>query len=159
MNQSLIEAIRNLDEVARAAGVPNIFQPGLAKEFVIASALGHKVLTDKRGPDAITPDGKLCEYLSMLEGNPAQIDRMYASPPEKLERGLERITRNDLIYLAVFSREAQTQVLRVYDLDKDKVLASAREQLRRYKIPIGRLHFTEEFGSTCGKLVFVAEKV
>lgn len=151
----LTEAIRELNRLAKQEGF-NIFQPGMAKEIIIADALGHIALPSKHGPDAKTRDGLLCEYLSMLEGNPAQIDRMYASPSKKLERSLDRIRRNDLVFVAVFCRNDHLHLLRVYEVDKTETVNSARDQLSRYKIPIGHVHFTEEFASTYGKIVYTA---
>jgi hypothetical protein len=45
---TLLEAIKHLDILARQAGIKNIFQPGLAKELLIAEALGHSLLQNKK---------------------------------------------------------------------------------------------------------------
>jgi len=83
MQIELIEALKHLDMVARSHGINNIFQPGLAKEAVVAYTLGHALLPKKHGPDARTSDGKVCEYLSCWEGGAGQLDRMLKSPEEK----------------------------------------------------------------------------
>jgi hypothetical protein len=154
MNAELLEAIQSLDALARANGYRNIFQPGLAKELLIASVLGHTRVDAKHGHDAETPDGKLCEYLSCKEGGHGQIDRVFKAPPEKRARSLDRLARNDHVYLIIFDAEIATKILRIYELDKTELLAEMKRQLDRSKTDIAHVGFSEKFAAQVGKLVF-----
>ncbi len=66
----LIKLIQEAFAQARDLGIPNLLQPGLAKEIVIADILGHEVISAKRQPDARDPENPeiMYEYLSCKEG-------------------------------------------------------------------------------------------
>jgi hypothetical protein len=150
MNEDLFAAIHRLNAVALASGFKNIFQPGLVKELLLAQTLGHTILPKKHGPDAVTADGKICEYLSCKEGGAGQMDRMFKAPIEKRTRSLDRIARNDLIILAIYDKDDPLKLLRVYDLGKDAVLREAERQLDRWPSEIAHIAFNEKFALNQG---------
>jgi hypothetical protein len=96
----IIQLVLEAAEVARSVGIPNLLQPGLIKELIIADILGHQPITSKRDADACDPSDPsiLYEYLSCKEGGSGQLDRMFKEPLVKREESLLRITRNKKIY-------------------------------------------------------------
>jgi len=159
MNAELLEAIQSLDAVARRHGFRNIFQPGLAKELLIASVLGHTRHDAKHGHDAETPDGKLCEYLSCKVGGAGQLASMYREPEESRQKSLARIERNDHIYLVIFDPEIATKILRIYELDKIKVLDEVTRQIDNSRNVVVQVTVYENFAIQVGKLVYSAPPV
>ncbi len=51
----ILDAVLRATELARDIGIPNLLQPGLVKEMIIADILGHQLITTKRGADACDP--------------------------------------------------------------------------------------------------------
>src|SRR5215510_11663389 len=101
--RQIISLARSAQELASSIGIPNLFQPGLVKEMIIADLLDHQVITSKRDADACDPNDSSIkyEYLSCKEGGSGQLDRMFKEPPVKRRESLERIARNRKIYFAV----------------------------------------------------------
>lgn len=74
--------------------IKNILKPGVVKELIIASILGHEVLSQKGLADAKDKYGNYYEYLSSInrynvktnKGSSFQIDRL-------TENNLDRITK------------------------------------------------------------------
>jgi hypothetical protein len=66
----IIELVKKAQKIASSVGIPNILQPGLVKEMVMADALGHKLIFTKRDADACDPNNQQIkyEYLSCFEG-------------------------------------------------------------------------------------------
>lgn len=103
----IIELVIKAQGLALSIGIPNILQPGLVKEMIISETLGHKLIASKRdadGCDKNDPSIKY-EYLSCYEGGTRQLDRMFRSPADKRAESLHRITRNKMIYLAIFYKK------------------------------------------------------
>lgn len=142
-------------EVARSVGIPNLLQPGLIKELMIANILGHQPITSKRDADACDPNNPsiLYEYLSCKEGGSGQLDRMFKEPLVKREESLLRITRNKKIYFAVFYAENQTKVKVIYELEPEVVLAETVRQLDRSRNAISHVGFAEPWAKKNGKVV------
>lgn len=69
MKQTTIQRIINLiicaQKLAHSIGIPNILQPGLVKEMIIADILGHELVHSKRDADACDPNNRklMFEYL------------------------------------------------------------------------------------------------
>ncbi len=78
----IIRAAQHLYSDGLAHGIRNIFQPGLIKEIIIADILGHRVISNKRLPDACsaTDESVFYEYLTCEERGSWQIDRMFSKP-------------------------------------------------------------------------------
>ena len=68
--RKIVALIRQAQELARGIGIPNLLQPGLVKEMMIADMLGHRLITSKRDADACDPNDPTVkyEYLSCKEG-------------------------------------------------------------------------------------------
>jgi len=108
----IIELVIRAQALASSIGIANILQPGLVKEMIISEILGHELIASKRDADACDKDNHVLkyEYLSFYEGGTGQLDRMFKSPPEKRVESLRRITRNAMIYLAVFYKRKPLRV-------------------------------------------------
>ncbi len=124
----------------------------MVKEIIIADILGHKPIVSKHGADACDKENEhiLFEYLSCLEGKQGQLDRMYND--ERKERSLHRISRNNKVYFAVFYKNAQLKVKRIYEIETDAFLKEAGEKLDRSKC--NHIGFSEKWARENGKLVY-----
>ena len=143
-------------ELARTVGIPNLLQPGLVKEMIVADILGHELITSKRNADAHDPDDPtiLYEYLSCKEGGSGQFDRMFKSPPEKRKESLNRIWRNNKIYLAIFYSTNQVKVKVIFELEPKLVAAETEQQLDRSTNDISHVSFREKWARENGKIVY-----
>lgn len=152
----IIELVRKAASLARSIGIPNLLQPGLVKEMIIADILGHQLITSKRHADACDSNDPsiLYEYLSCKEGGTGQIDRLFKQPPEKRAESLERIRRNRWIYLAVFREDNQTEVTVIYELAPQVVLSETERQLDASKNAISHVGFSEAWAKRNGRVVF-----
>ena len=152
----LIILVQQAFALARSLGIPNLLQPGLAKEIIIADILGHEVIPAKRQPDARDPENPaiMYEYLSCKEGGSGQFDRMFKSPLDKRERSLDRIRRNAKIYLAVFYADNQLEVKTIYELDPKVVEQEAVRQLDRSANDISHVRFSISWTSQHGQVVY-----
>jgi len=152
----IIALILKASELARAVGIPNLSQPGLIKEMIIADLLGHDVILSKKDADAHAPgdpDTKY-EYLTCKEGGSGQLDRMFKEPPEKRARSLQRITRNSKIYLAVFYKNEQTRCKKIYELDPQVVLEETEARLDRSTNDISHVSFSIKWAEQQGRVVY-----
>lgn len=154
--RKIIELIVKASELARKVGISNLLQPGLAKEMIIANILGHKLITSKRNADAHdTEDSTIqYEYLSCKEGGSGQLDRMFKEPPEKRKASLNRIWRNDKIYLAVFYSSNQIKVKVIIELEPEIVAEKTEQQLDRSQNKISHVGFSERWARENGKIVY-----
>jgi len=143
-------------ELARTVGINNLLQPGLVKEMIIADILDHKLIISKRNADAHDPDDPtiLYEYLSCKEGGSGQLDRMFKNPPEKREESLDRIWRNNKIYLAVFYSSDQIKVKEIFELEPETVAAETERKLNRSQNNISHVGFSVRWARENGKIVY-----
>ena len=154
--RKIIELVLKAAELARSVGIPNLLQPGLVKEMIIADVLGHELIPTKRGADAHDPadhDIKY-EYLSCKEGGTGQFDRMFKEPPSKRAESLARITRNRYVYFAVFYVENQTKIKTIYELDPATVVMETERQLNRSRNAISHVGFSETWAQQNGRVVY-----
>ena len=115
----IVSLVKKAQELASAIGIPNILQPGLVKEMVIADILGHQLIFSKRDADACdvkNPNIKY-EYLSCFEGGSGQLDRIFKEPTELREQSLQRIRRNSKIYFAVFYKNEPLKAKVIYEIE------------------------------------------
>jgi hypothetical protein len=152
----IIELVLEAAELARSIGIPNLLQPGLIKELIIADILGHHPITSKRDADACDPSDPsiLYEYLSCKEGGSGQLDRMFKAPLVKREESLLRITRNKRIYFAVFYADNQTKVKAIYELEPEVVLKETERQLDKSSNDISHVGFAEPWVKKNGRIVY-----
>jgi hypothetical protein len=147
-------------EVARSIEIPNLLQPGLIKELIIADILGHQPITTKHDADACDPNDPsiLYEYLSCKEGGSGQLDRIFKKPPAKRKKSLQRIIRNNKIHFAIFYADNQTKLKTIYELEPAIVLSETKRKLRRSKNTISHVGFPESWAKKNGKVVYQDQK-
>ena len=126
--KQIIKLITKASEIGNSLGYPNILQVGFIKELIIADKLGHKVHKTKHDADA-TLNNKKYEYLTCFEGGSFQIDRLFKSPDYKKEKSLTRITRNDLFYCVVFSKDRPLEIVSIYEVPTNVILSEVLRQL------------------------------
>jgi hypothetical protein len=156
LQRQIIDLVLEAAALARSEGIPNLLQPGLVKEMIVADILGHKLITTKRDADACDSGnpGIRYEYLSCLERGRGQLDRMFKVPPEKRQQSLQRIRRNAKIYLAVFYKNEQTKIKVIYELEPEDVFNEAERQLDRSSNNISHLSFSERWANQNGIIVY-----
>jgi len=156
MITEIIMLVRRAQVLALKIGIPNILQPGLVKEMIISEILGHELISSKRDADACDkhdPSIKY-EYLSCYEGGSGQLDRMFKRPPKKRAESLHRITRNKMIYFAIFYKEDPLKVKVIYEIKPSILLLETERQLDRSHNAISHVGFTEEWAIENGKKVY-----
>ncbi len=154
----IIKLIRKAQILALKIGIPNILQPGLVKEMIIAEILGHDLISSKRNADACdkkNPSVKY-EYLSCYEGGTGQLDRMFKAPPDKRAESLQRITRNKMIYFAIFYKKNPLKVKVIYAISPSILLKETERQLNRSSNDISHVGFNKEWSAKNSKIVYRA---
>ena len=154
--RKIIDLMTQAQELALKIGIPNILQPGLVKEMIIAQTLGHELIHSKRDSDARDPiDASIkYEYLSCYEGGSGQLDRMFKEPQQKREESLNRIRRNKKIYLAVFYKENPLKIKVIYEIEPEILAAETERQLDRSINAISHVGFSEKWVKENGKIVY-----
>jgi hypothetical protein len=154
--REIIALVRKAQSLALTLGIPNILQPGLVKEMIIADILDHKLISSKRDADACDkhdPNIKY-EYLSCYEGGTGQLDRMFSRPQDKRTESLNRITRNKSIFLAVFYKDDPLKVKAIYEVSPSILLQETEKQLDRSSNVISHVGFSEEWFQKNGEKVY-----
>ncbi len=160
MNQEILRKVISLvlqaQEIASKIGIPNILQPGLVKEMIIADTLGHELIHSKRDADACDPVDPLIkyEYLSCNEGGKGQLDRMFKEPQMERERSLDRIRRNKKIYFAIFYKTNPLKIKIIYEISPEILLVETERQLDRSSNAISHVGFSENWARENCKVVF-----
>lgn len=152
----IVEYIRKAQELASKHGIRNLLQPGMVKELIIADILGHEVHRTKHEPDAWDPHdpSKKFEYLTCFEKGTFQLDRMFKSPAKKRDKSLERITRNTLIYCAVFEEKSPLNVIKIYKVDVQVFLREVERQLDASRNKISHVGITVNWCDENGEVVY-----
>ena len=148
--------MREAAGLARKVGIADLLQPGLVREMIVADILGHDLIHSKQDADAHAaddPDEKY-EYLSCKEGGTGQLDRMFREPADKRAASLERITRNEKIYYAVFYADDRTRCKIIYELEPGVVAAEAGRRLDRSANVISHVSFSESWVRKNGAVVY-----
>ncbi|MGI9306098.1 MAG: hypothetical protein ACR2P5_02215 [Gammaproteobacteria bacterium] len=154
----ILNLVSEAFSLARNLGINNLLQPGLVKEMIIASALGHEIIKSKREADAHLPGNPrvLFEYLSCKEGGSGQLDRMFSAPAEKRSQSLSRITRNRMVYLAIFYANNQIKLKTIYEIAPNILLREAERQLNASKNDISHIGISENWAKANGNIVYPA---
>ena len=123
---------------------------------MVADILGHEVHRTKHEPDAYDPTdpSRKFEYLSCFAGGTFQLDRMFKSPPDKRAQSLERITRNAVIYCAVFDEESPLDVIVIHEVAVEVMLGEAERQLDASRNEISHVGFTIKWAEQNGRIVY-----
>ena len=156
----IIRLIIKAQVLALKIGVPNILQPGLVKEMIISEVLDHELITSKRDADACNkkdPSIKY-EYLSCYEGGSGQLDRMFKKPLDKRTESLHRITRNKMIYFAIFYKENPLKIKIIYEITPDVLLKETERQLDRSSNAISHVGFSENWANQNSKIIYEDKK-
>jgi hypothetical protein len=153
---NIVEDIIKASESARKIGITNILQPGLVKEMIIADILNHKIILTKHDADAHHPNDptEKYEYLSCKEGGSGQLDRMFKTPIDKREKSLDRISRNSMIYYAVFYKSNQIKCKVIYKIEPSIMLQEANRQLDASSNDIAHLGFSISWVKKNGTVVY-----
>lgn len=154
--RKIIELVLKAAELARTVGIHNLLQPGLVKEMVIADLLGHELIHTKRDADAHAkgnPQEKY-EYLSCKGGGTGQLDRMFKFPADKRAESLRRITRNKMVYFAVFYEANQTKCKVIYAIDPNIARQEAERQLDASRNDISHVGYSENWAKKHGTIVY-----
>lgn len=152
----IIELVVKAQELALSIGIPNILQPGLVKEMIIAETLGHELITSKRDADArdkSNPSIKY-EYLSCYEDGTGQLDRIFKAPADKRAESLYRITRNKMVYLAIFYKKTPLKIKIIYEIHPNALLKETERQLDRSSNAISHVGFSENWAKSNGEIVY-----
>lgn len=154
-SNAIIEAAKSLHSKASNHGIRNILQPGLIKELIIADTLGHRVISNKRLPDACsaTDDSVFYEYLTCEDGGSWQIDRMFATPTEKRRASLNRILRNEKLYLVAFNR-GTLDVAVIFEVTPQVAAKEAERQLDASNNAISHISFSRSWTASHGVKIF-----
>lgn len=154
--RKIIELVRSAANLARSIGISNLLQPGLVKEMIIAELLGHELIHSKRDADAHAPGDPSIkyEYLSCKEGGTGQLDRMFASPTDKRAESLTRITRNRMIYFAVFYAQDQMRVKVIYEINPKVLVQETERQLDCSRNEISHVGFSESWVVANGAVAY-----
>lgn len=157
----IIELVKKAQKIASSIGIPNILQPGLVKEMVMADALGHKLIFTKRDADACDPNDPQIkyEYLSCFEGGSGQLDRMFKEPVLLHEQSLQRIRRNSKIFLAIFYKNDPLRAKVIYEIEPDVLVNETVRKVERSGNAISHVGFSENWARANGIVVYSDEEV
>jgi hypothetical protein len=149
------ELLVALQTEALKYGVPNILQPGVLRELLMAEQLGHSLRPGKADADATNAFGLCFEYLSSCRrpkrrhaknaGCNFQLDRM--SPTN-----LYRVTRNEAFFFGVF--EHQFALREIWRVETKDVLAEVTRQLGAGRAEFSHVNLLMSWVMKVGKIVF-----
>ena len=156
VEEKIVSLITEAQELATTLGYNNILQPGFIKEMIVANILGHQVHKTKHEPDAWDKNDSSIkyEYLSCFEDGSFQFDRMFKSPADKRAKSLERISRNDKVYCAVFNKQSPLEVISIFEVEPEVVIKEAERQLDRSSNDISHVGFNVKWATDNGKKVY-----
>jgi len=126
--KELIKKLRELDEDAKKAGIPNISQPGMIKELILADHLDLIVNPKKHDHDAVSQCNTIkYEFMTAMESvlaydqpdgnskfikNSFQVDRV--SDTEAVKTRLSDVNK---VIAGIFLYEDPLVLLRIYEID------------------------------------------
>lgn len=155
--ESLIELLQRAQKIAlEKHGVPNILQPGVIKELMMAEVLEHELVPQKDSADAMDKQGKTYEYLASIkrtnvktnQGCSFQMDRM-------TKRNLHRVTRNAAFYFGVFSDHLTLS--EIWKVEIPVILSEVQRQLNRCKNDIAHVNFLLRWLEANGERVYATD--
>lgn len=151
--EDIVALLKQAQDMATKLGYTNLFQPGMAKELIIAAKLGHICHKTKHEADAWDPKdpSKKYEYLSCWEGGTFQLDRMFKYPEDKKERSMSRITRNDSFFCVVFKREAPLEISEIFEIPVPAIVKETERQLAASTNEISHVGFTINWARQNGR--------
>lgn len=134
-------------------GVPNILQPGVIKELMMAEILGHDLIPQKDSADAKDKNGNSYEYLASIrrvkvttnKGCSFQMDRV-------TQNNLNRVTRNKAFYFGIFKDHLEVE--EIWKVEIAVVLAEVKRQLEICKNDIAHVNFLLKWLEENGTKIF-----
>jgi len=134
-------------------GVPNILQPGIIKELMMAEILGHDLIPQKDSADAKDNAGNTYEYLASIrrvnvttnKGCSFQLDRVTPS-------NLNRVSRNKAFYFGIFSNHLEIE--EIWKVEIPVILEEVERQLDKCKNNIAHVNFLLKWLEKNGTRVF-----
>jgi len=149
----LFTVLREAQRIAlEKHGVPNILQPGIIKELMMAEILGHELIPQKDASDAKDWAGRTYEYLASIrrviatnKGCSFQMDRITAS-------NMYRITRNEAFYFGVFKNHLEVE--EIWRVEVSTVLSEVERQFEKCKNDLAHVNFLLRWLEENGSRVF-----
>lgn len=140
-DNSLMELLQKAQKIAfEKHGVPNILQPGVIKELMIAEALGHELLPQKDSADAMDQQGDTFEYLASINRVGVKTNRGCSFQMDRMTKdNLHRITRNSAFYFGIFSDHLTLE--EIWRVESSVILSEVERQLDRCKNDIAHVNF------------------
>lgn len=151
---SLIGLLQQAQRIAlEKHGVPNILQPGVIKELMMAEVLGHKLLPQKDSADATNQRGDTFEYLASINRVAVKTNRGCSFQMDRMTRSnLHRITRNSAFYFGIFSDHLT--LAEIWRVEISVILAEVERQLDRCKNDIAHVNFLLRWLKSNGMQVY-----
>lgn len=150
----LFDLLKKAQRIAlQKHGVPNVLQPGVIKELMMAEILGHDLIPQKDSTDAKDTRGNTYEYLASIrrvnvttnKGCSFQMDRVTRS-------NLNRVTRNKAFYFGIFKDHLEVE--EIWEVEIPVVLAEVKRQLENCKNDIAHVNFLLKWLEENGTRVF-----
>jgi hypothetical protein len=150
----LFDLLKKAQQIAlEKHGVPNILQPGVIKELMMAEILGHDLIPQKDSADAKDKNGNSYEYLASIKrinvttnkGCSFQMDRVTPS-------NLNRVTRNRAFYFGIFKDHLEVE--EIWKVEIPVVLSEVTRQLKKCKNDIAHVNFLLKWLEENGSKVF-----
>jgi len=150
----LVDLLKEAQRIAlEKHGVPNILQPGVIKELMMAEILGHNLIPQKDSADAKDKTGNPYEYLASIrrvgvttnKGCSFQMDRVTPS-------NLHRVTRNKAFYFGIF--KDHLEVDEIWRVEIPVVLTEVKRQLGKCRNDIAHVNFLLKWLGENGTKVF-----
>jgi len=134
-------------------GLPNILQPGVIKELMMAEILGHDLVPQKDSVDATDKDGNSYEYLASIRRVNVTKNKGCSFQMDRVTPGnLNRVTRNNAFYFGIF--KDHLEVDEVWRVETPVVLAELKRQLDECKNDIAHVNFLLKWLENNGTRVF-----
>ena len=152
----IIFFITNAQTLANKINIKNLSQPGIIKEIITAYTLKHRLNPTKKQHDAEDFDDANIryEYLSCLENKTFQFDRVNE---ENLKKRVKE--RNTKIYCSIFHKENSLKLLRVYEVDPNKMYKILMKKYKNSSSSSRHVNVSEEEIINIGsKLIYPKNK-
>lgn len=134
-------------------GVPNILQPGIIKELMMAEILGQDLVPTKDAADAMDKDGNFYEYLASIRRVDVPTNKGCSFQMDRVTRNnLKRITRNKAFYFGIFKDHLEVE--EIWRVEIPLVIAEVKRQLENCKNDIAHVNFLLRWLEKSGTKVF-----
>ena len=150
----LLDLLKEAQRIAlEKHGVPNILQPGVIKELMMAEILGHDLIPQKDSADAKDESGNTYEYLAGIRRVNVKTNRGCSFQVDRITtNNLNRVTRNRAFYFGIF--KDHLEVDEIWKVEIPVVLAELKRQLEECKNEIAHVNFLLKWLEENGTMVF-----